>query len=87
MNGVVREFDEHRVEWLDQHVHGERAGDTGKPQSQAGEGIAVHTKESGACQRNQDQIAGIGCDARHDAHERHDVSQCPGWGDQYQFAN
>ena len=87
MDGVVREFDKDRVERLDQHVHGECAGDCGKPQSQAGEGMAAHTEEGGACQRNQDQIAGIRRDARHDAHERHDVGQRIGWRDQDQFAN
>lgn len=87
MDGIVGEFDEDRVERLDQHVHGERAGNSGKSQSQAGEGMAAHANEGGACQRNQDQIAGVRRDARHDAHERHDVSQGAGRRDQHQFAN
>ncbi len=87
MNGVVRELDQHSIERLDQHVHGERAGDSGEPQGQAGEGMAVHAQEGRACQWNQDEVAGVRRDARHDAHERHDVGQRPGRGDQDQLAD
>ena len=77
MDGVVGEFDEDRVERLDQHVDGERAGDGGEAQRQAGEGMAADAEEGDARQRNQDQIAGIRRDARHDADERQDVGQRP----------
>ena len=87
MDGVVGELDEDRVERLDQHVHGERAGNGGEAQGQAGERMAADAQERRACQRNQDQVAGVRRDARHDAHERQDVGQRPGRGDHDQLAN
>ena len=40
-------------------------GDRGESQSQPGEGMPTDAQEGRACQRNQDQIAGIRGDARH----------------------
>ena len=77
VDGVVGELDEDGVERLDQHVHGERAGDRGETQGQPGERVPADAEEGDAGQRNQDQVAGVGGDARQDADERQDVGQRP----------
>ena len=64
MGRIVGELDEHGVERLDQHVDGEGAGDRGKAQRQAGERMPPDGQIGDAGERDQDQIAGIGGDAR-----------------------
>ena len=74
MDGVVGELDQHRVERLDQHVDGERAGHGGEAEREAGERMPADGKEGDAGERDQHQVAGIGRDAREDADERQDVA-------------
>ena len=56
---VVGELDEHRIERLDQHVHGEGAGDRGKAQRQPGERMSADAEEGRA------RRAESGPDSRH----------------------
>ena len=77
VNGVVGDLREHGVKRLDQHIHGERAGDAGKSQGQSGKRMATDAQQGRACQWNQDQIAGIRRDAGEDADKRQNVSQSP----------
>ncbi len=87
MGGVVGELDENGVERLDQHVDGEGAGHRGKAERQAGQRIASDGEEGDAREREQDQIAGVGGDAREDADEGEDVAERPGRGHRHELAD
>ena len=87
VDGVVRELGQDRVERLDEHVHGERAGDRGKAGGQSRERMPADAQECDARQRNQHEIAGVRRDARQNAHEDQDVGDGPTGRDRHQLAN
>ncbi len=87
MDGVVGDADEHAVERLDEDVDAEDGGDRGEGRGQAGKGMAAHAQVGRGAERDEDQIAGIGRDARDDADEDEDVGQGLGRRNQHELAN
>ena len=87
VDGVVGDPDEDAVQWLDEHVDREDGGDRREGRGESGQGVAAHAEVRGRTERNEDQVTGVGRDARHDADEHEDVGEGPGRRDEHQLAD
>ena len=68
---LVRDLGHDPVDRRDQQVDPERRADAGEAGRQTGQRVPAHAVEGGRRQRDQDQVAGVGGDARQDA-DQHD---------------
>ena len=76
MDRVIGDLSQDPVDRHDQDIDAEYAGDPGERRRQPGQRVSPEAEESGRSERDQDQVAGIGGDARHDSQSH----QNPGEG-------